>query len=245
MAFRVLVSWKWKSLRHVLLFATLWTIQSMEFSRQEYWSGKQNKNKNKKRMLEWVAFPFFRGSSQPRSPALQADSLPTEPQGKPKNTGVGTFSFSRWSSQPRIQTRVSCIAGGFLTNWAIREALIGDQTWIRAVKVPSPNHWTSREFPKHLSFSFYLIPSGGIPPKSLQNFLCHYPPPCPGTHIFWWHGTRKEKDSWESKKEIWSQRRALDRTKQEAHPSVWSSILYFIIYSWASSLEPRQDGIMR
>ena len=30
---------KWKSLRRVQLFASLWTIQSMEFSRPEYWSG--------------------------------------------------------------------------------------------------------------------------------------------------------------------------------------------------------------
>ena len=34
------------------------------------------------RILEWVAIPFFRGSSnpriKPRSPALQVDSLPTE-----------------------------------------------------------------------------------------------------------------------------------------------------------------------
>ena len=49
------------------------------------------------RILEWVAFPFSRGSSQPRieprSPALQADSLPAEPQGKPKNTGVGSLSL--------------------------------------------------------------------------------------------------------------------------------------------------------
>ena len=30
---------KWKSLSHVQLFATPWTIQSMEFSRPEYWSG--------------------------------------------------------------------------------------------------------------------------------------------------------------------------------------------------------------
>ena len=40
------------------------------------------------RILEWVAFPFSRGSSQPGiepgSPALQADSLPTELSGKPK-----------------------------------------------------------------------------------------------------------------------------------------------------------------
>ena len=34
------------------------------------------------RILEWVAIPFSRGSSQPRSPALQADSLPSEPPGK-------------------------------------------------------------------------------------------------------------------------------------------------------------------
>ena len=30
------------------------------------------------RVLEWVAVSFSRGSSQPRSPALQSDSLPTE-----------------------------------------------------------------------------------------------------------------------------------------------------------------------
>ena len=34
------------------------------------------------RTLEKVAFPFSRGSSQPRSPKLQADSSPAEPQGK-------------------------------------------------------------------------------------------------------------------------------------------------------------------
>ena len=41
------------------------------------------------RILEWVAYPFSSGSSQPRnwtmSPALQADSLPAEPQGKPRS----------------------------------------------------------------------------------------------------------------------------------------------------------------
>ena len=30
---------------------------------------------------------------EPRSPALQADSLPAEPQGKPKNTGMGSLSL--------------------------------------------------------------------------------------------------------------------------------------------------------
>ena len=44
----------------------------------------------KARILEWVAIPFSRGSSQPRiepgSPALQADALPSEPPGKPHCT---------------------------------------------------------------------------------------------------------------------------------------------------------------
>ena len=31
--------------------------------------------------------------SEPGSPALQVDSLPTEPLGKPKNTGVGSLSL--------------------------------------------------------------------------------------------------------------------------------------------------------
>ena len=33
-----------------------------------------------------------------------------------------TFPFSRGSSQPRDHTQVSCIAGGFFTSWATREA---------------------------------------------------------------------------------------------------------------------------
>ena len=44
---------------------------SVEFSRLEY----------------WTANPGI----EPRSPTLQADSLPAEPQRKPKNTGVGSL----------------------------------------------------------------------------------------------------------------------------------------------------------
>ena len=43
------------------------------------------------RILEWVAFPFSRESSQLRSPTVQADSLSAEPQGKPKSTGLGSL----------------------------------------------------------------------------------------------------------------------------------------------------------
>ena len=72
--------------------------------------------------------PSSRGSSnpviRPRFLALQEDSVHSEPQGKPKNTGVGSLSFSRGASWPRNWTGVSCIAGRFFTHWAIREALI-------------------------------------------------------------------------------------------------------------------------
>ena len=50
------------------------------------------------RMLEWVAIPFSRGSSDPEiepgSPALQADSLPSEPTGKPPKA----FRATLWKS---------------------------------------------------------------------------------------------------------------------------------------------------
>ena len=62
------------------------SLQSMEFSRPEYWSG----------------YPFPSPGDLPnpgiesRSPAWQADSLPAKPQGKPKNTGVGSLSLLQW-----------------------------------------------------------------------------------------------------------------------------------------------------
>ena len=53
------------------------------FSRQEYWSGLS------------CPLPGDLSSSgiEPRSPTLQADSLPSEPPGKPKNTRVGSLSL--------------------------------------------------------------------------------------------------------------------------------------------------------
>ena len=62
------------------------TIQSMEYSRPEYWSGQP--------------FPSPRDLPNPgiesRSPTLQEDSLPAEPQGKPKSTGVGSLALLQW-----------------------------------------------------------------------------------------------------------------------------------------------------
>ena len=53
---------------------------------------------------------------------LQVDSLPAEPQGKPKNTGVGSLSLLQRIFPTRNRTGASCIAGRFFTNSAVREA---------------------------------------------------------------------------------------------------------------------------
>ena len=45
------------------------------------------------RILEQVAVPFARESSQPRSPSFQVDPSPAEPRGKPKNARVGSLSL--------------------------------------------------------------------------------------------------------------------------------------------------------
>jgi len=74
---------KWKSVSHVQLFATSWTITVHGILQA--------------RILESVAFSFSRRSSQARSPTLQADFLPAEPQGKLEREGgarVGIYNSS-------------------------------------------------------------------------------------------------------------------------------------------------------
>ena len=52
------------------------------------------------RIVEWVAFLSSRDLPNPEikpwSPALQADSLPAEPQGRPKKTRVSSLSLLQW-----------------------------------------------------------------------------------------------------------------------------------------------------
>ena len=75
----ILYNWsgKVKSLSHVRFFATSWTVACqappfMAFSRQEYWSG-----------LPFPSPGYLPDPGiKPRSPALQADALPSEPPGK-------------------------------------------------------------------------------------------------------------------------------------------------------------------
>jgi len=45
-------------------------------------------------------------------------------QGSPRILKCVAYAFSRGFSRPRNGTRVSCIAGGFFTSWATREALL-------------------------------------------------------------------------------------------------------------------------
>ena len=59
-----------------------------------------------------------------RSPTLQMDSLPAEPQGKPRNTGKGSLSLLQgiFVTQESNQGLLHCRLIFFFTNWAIREA---------------------------------------------------------------------------------------------------------------------------
>ena len=101
---------KVKSLSHVRLFAIPWTVVSqaslsMGFSRQEYWSG--------------VPFPspgdLPDPGIEPRSPALQADALPSEPRGRrPSNKAWVPHPWS-WFWEDRIKEKQ--IRGGV---WACR-----------------------------------------------------------------------------------------------------------------------------
>ena len=62
---------------------------------------------------------FSRGSSQPRD---QTQFSPAEPQGKPKNIGVGSLSLLQQIFPTQELNQGLLHAGGFFTNWAIREA---------------------------------------------------------------------------------------------------------------------------
>ena len=81
---------KVKSLSRVRLFATPWTVAyqaplSMGFPRQEYWNG--------------LPFPspgdLPNPGIEPGSPALQADSFPTELKGSPNFTGSHILKMER------------------------------------------------------------------------------------------------------------------------------------------------------
>ena len=80
-----------------------------------------------KKILEWVAMPSSRGSSQPRGsnlglPHCRRILYHLSYQGSPRILEWVAYLFSRGSSRLRDQTGVSCVAGRFFTNWALSEA---------------------------------------------------------------------------------------------------------------------------
>ena len=80
------------------------------------------------RILEWVAFPFSRGSSQPQhrtqvSHICRQILYQLNYKGSPRILEWVAYPFFRKSSWPTNQTRVSCIAGGLFTSWAMRKGL--------------------------------------------------------------------------------------------------------------------------
>ena len=102
---------KCQLLSPVWLFLTPRTIQLMEFSRLEYWSGKPFPSQG----------DLSNPGIDPRSSTLQADSLRAEPWGKPKNARVGNLSLLQEIFPTQESNWGLCTAGGFFTIWAIKE----------------------------------------------------------------------------------------------------------------------------
>ena len=107
------------------------------FSRQEYWSGVP--------CLAPGDLP--NPGMEPKSPALQVDSLPSEPWGKPKNTGGGSLSLSQGifptqeSNRGLLHCRQTLYQLSYQGSWhrPISQAL--EKTWLTGNQVlpPSPH----------------------------------------------------------------------------------------------------------
>ena len=100
----------------VHLFAALWTAAcqaplSMGFSRQEYWIGLPYPPPGA------IPNPGIEPES-PASPALQVDSLPTEPPGKPRERGQHCNSRSALLLQETSLSRDGPFPPSSLRVWA-------------------------------------------------------------------------------------------------------------------------------
>ena len=83
-----------ESLSHVRLFATPWTVAHQ---------APLSVGILQARILEWVAMPSSRGSSQPKYPTLQVESLPVELPGKPREcTGGCQRQGVGWGNWVRV-----------------------------------------------------------------------------------------------------------------------------------------------
>ena len=108
---------KCKSLNHVWLFATSWIILYSPWNSPGWNSGVDS-------------LSFLRGIFPTQGLNLgllrcRCILYQLSHRGSPRILEWVAYPFCSRSSRPRDQTRVSCIAGGFFTSGAIREALEG------------------------------------------------------------------------------------------------------------------------
>ena len=155
-------------------------LLSMEFSRQEYWSG-----------LSCPPPGDLPGPGiKPASPASQVNSLPLKPPGKPRILEWVAIPFSRGSTQPRDQTQDSLIAGRFFTVWAMRETLVPVIYWVvYPLLILKPTVERLPAFP-FLMFGNWSLEFGSVRsscsvmfsslrPHGLQHARLPYPSPTP------------------------------------------------------------------
>ena len=107
-----LEKWKWKLFSHVRLFVTPWIYSPWN-------SPGQNTGVGSLSLLQGI-FPTQGLNSG--LPHCRQILYQLSQQGCPTVLEWVTYPFSRGSSQPRNQTRVSCLAGRFFTSWATVEA---------------------------------------------------------------------------------------------------------------------------
>ena len=114
---KYIVQGEWKSLSGVWLFVTPWTTICQAPLPMRIFQA---------RILEWVAMPSSKGSSQAKNRTqvshVAVDSLQPEPPGNPWILEWVAYSFSMESSWTRNQTGVSCITGEVFISWVTREA---------------------------------------------------------------------------------------------------------------------------
>ena len=87
------------------------------------------------RTLEQVAFPFCRGSFQPRDWTQVSHTAGRfftswATKGSPRILAWVAYPFPRGSSSDKNQTSISCIVGRFFTSWAITEIMSESKTFL-------------------------------------------------------------------------------------------------------------------
>ena len=134
------------------------------------------------RILKWVVFPLSRGifliqGSNPGLPHCRQILYQPSHKGSPRMLEWVAYPFSNVSSRPRTWTGISWIAGGFFTNWAIREAFFFFPFIFISWRLITLQHCCGFcHTLKWISHGFTCIPHPGPPPTSLSTrFLWVFP----------------------------------------------------------------------